>query len=403
MANLFRYSAIDPEGKTRQGQIDADDEAQAKLKLVQQQWVVLELNPVKPAKTGHSLFVRPPLHGEALAAWTLQLATLLEAKLPLERALVSLLDELSTTPQQQLMQSLQAHVQGGGSFADAMAQHPHVFNASYVAVVTAGEQSGQLARVLKFQADTLLAQETLKHKLLASATYPMIVLVLAAVILLFLMTYVVPQIAGVFSQSQKSLPALTVVMLQLSDWTRSMGVWAGLLGVLLVAGFLRARKTQRGREWVDARMLRLPLLGRLLNDYFASRFASTLGMLLNAGVPMMKAMRTAADVVSNQRLKTQIEECAALVREGAPLGAALHTKSQLPKLLVTFVKLGEQTGQLAPMLQSVSQQLSEQMQRRTTKLIAVLEPALIVLMGVVVTLIVLAVLLPMIQLNELIL
>lgn len=403
MVKLFEYAAIDPTGKTRKGQVEANDEIQAKAKLGQQQWVVLELKHIKSTKSKLALWSRNPLKGEALAVWTLQLATLIEAKLPLEWALLSLQDELSKSQQLQLIQTLQADVQGGSSFADALAQHPHVFDASYVAVVAAGEQSGQLGRVLKFQADTLLGQETLKHKLLASATYPMIVLVLAAVILLFLMTYVVPQIAGVFSQSQQSLPTLTLVMLQLSEWTRSMGVWAALLLVLLLAGLLRARKTQMGREWVDARLLRVPLLGRLLNDYFASRFASTLGMLLNAGVPMMKAMQTAADVVSNQRLKNQIEDCAALVREGAPLGAALQTKCQLPKLLVTFVKLGEQTGQLATMLQSVSQQLSEQMQRRTTKLIAVLEPALIVLMGVVVTLIVLAVLLPIIQMNELVL
>jgi general secretion pathway protein F len=403
MPKLFKYVAVNPAGKTIKGKLEAESEAQARTQLEQQDGVVLQLE-VLQAQTpaNHQLWARSPLKGEALATWTLQLATLLEAKLPLERALMSLRDELTHPKQVQLMQAIQTDVQGGGAFAETLARHPHVFEPSYVAVVAAGEQSGQLGRVLKFQAETLLAQETLKNRLLASATYPMIVLVLAAVILLFLMTYVVPQIASVFSQSKQSLPTLTVVMLQLSDWTRSYGLWAALGIGLGVVVLLRMRQNPNGQQWVDARMLTLPLLGKLLNEFFAARFASTLSMLLHAGVPMMKAMQTAADVVSNQHLRMQIVACSGLVREGAPLGAALQTKTSLPKLLVTFVKLGEQTGQLPQMLHSVSHQLSEQMQRRTSKLISRLEPALIVLMGVVVTLIVLAVLMPIIQMNELV-
>ena len=402
MAKLFYFVAVNPVGKTTKGKLEAESEAQARAQLEQQDLVVLQLTAIEQTPNRQHTWARSPLKGEALATWTLQLATLLEAKLPLERALVSLRDELTHPKQVQLMQAIQNDVQGGGAFAGALARHPHVFEPSYIAVVAAGEQSGQLGRVLKFQAETLLSQEKLKNRLLASATYPMIVLVLAAVILLFLMTYVVPQIASVFSQSKQSLPTLTVVMLQLSDWTRSYGLWAAMGMALGVALLLRMRQNPKGQQWVDAHMLALPLLGKLLNEFFAARFASTLAMLLHAGVPMMKAMQTAADVVSNQHLRLQIVACTSLVREGAPLGAALQTKTELPKLLVTFVKLGEQTGQLPQMLQSVSHQLSEQMQRRTTKLISILEPALIVLMGVVVTLIVLAVLMPIIQMNELV-
>jgi general secretion pathway protein F len=403
MSKLFKFVVVDPSGKTIKGKLEADSEAQARAQLEQQDGVVLQLAVLQTqTSANHQLWARSPLKGEALATWTLQLATLLEAQLPLERALVSLRDELTQPKQVHLMQSIQSDVQGGGAFSEALARHPHVFEPSYVAVVAAGEHSGQLGRVLKFQAETLLAQENLKNRLLASATYPMIVLVLAAVILLFLMTYVVPQIASVFSQSKQSLPTLTVVMLKLSDWTGSYGLWAALGVVLGAVVLLRMRRHPSGRQWVDSRILALPLLGKLLNEFFAARFASTLAMLLHAGVPMMKAMQTAANVVSNQHLRLQILACTSLVREGAPLGAALQTKTSLPKLLVTFVKLGEQTGQLPQMLQSVSHQLSENMQRRTSKLISILEPALIVLMGVVVTLIVLAVLMPIIQMNELV-
>ena len=222
----------------------------------------------------------------------------------------------------------------------------------------------------------------------------------ALAIVIFLVTSVVPQVAGVFAGTKRQLPMLTVAMLGLSDFVRHWG-WLVLgLAALGITGFRMALRQPALRLKFDAAWLRLPLVGRLARGYNSARFASTLAMLTAAGVPILKALQAAADTLSNQALRADALEALVRVREGAPLGSALAQHGRFPGLLGMFAKLGEQTGQLPLMLQRAAQQLSTEVQRRAMALATVLEPLLIVAMGGMVMLIVLAVLMPIMELNQ---
>jgi general secretion pathway protein F len=281
-----------------------------------------------------------------------------------------------------------------------MAQHPAEFSALYTAVISAGEQGGNLGQVLTQLADDLQDQQTLKAKLLSASLYPAIVSLIALVIVIFLLSSVVPQVAQVFSGSQRKLPGLTVAMLSVSDFVRNQGWLLLLLLALAWAAFHQAMKKMALRIQFDAAFLRLPVVGRLATGYNTARFASTLAMLTGAGVPILKAMQSAADTLSNQAMRNDVLDALVLVREGAPLAMALGQKKRFPSLLAMFARLGEQTGQLPVMLQRAAQQLSADVQRRAMALATILEPLLIVLMGGIVMLIVLAVLMPIMELNQ---
>jgi len=219
------------------------------------------------------------------------------------------------------------------------------------------------------------------------------------VIVIFLVSYVVPQVAQVFAGGKRSLPFLTVAMLAISSFVRSWG-WLVTLGLTGAAGLLvLARRNEASRERIDAVWLTLPLVGRLSRGYNAARFASTLAMLASSGVPILKALQAAAETLSNRAMRADALDALARVREGAPLGAALAAKKRFPGLLSMFARLGEQTGQLPTMLDRAARQLGTEVQRRALQIATLLEPLLIVVMGAVVMVIVLAVLLPIIQIN----
>ncbi|MFN3493946.1 MAG: type II secretion system F family protein, partial [Hydrogenophaga sp.] len=251
-------------------------------------------------------------------------------------------------------------------------------------------------------ADDLENREALKNKLIAASLYPAIVTVVAIVIVVFLVSYVVPQVAGVFEGSKRALPALTVAMIAISDFVRAYGWW--LLGGLALAslGVVFARRQAPLRLRMDAAWLRLPLVGRLARGYNAARFSATLAMLASAGVPILRALQTAAETLSNTAMRADALDALVMVREGAPLASALASKKRFPALVSMFARLGEQTGQLPAMLGRAADQLSAEVQRRAMHMATILEPLLIVTMGVVVMLIVLAVLMPIIQLNQLV-
>ncbi len=400
----YAFEALSADGQTRKGTLEADSAKAARTQLRTQGLVPLSVEAVQAAKAGSAgaLFTRRVLGAQALAVWTRQLAGLVGAGLPLERALASLSSEAESEAERNLVADLRAEVNSGSTFGRALAQHPREFSAIYVAVVGAGEQSGNLALVLEHLAQDLEDQQVLNAKLLGAALYPAIVSLVALAIVLFLVTYVVPQVASVFAGSKRALPFLTVLMLGLSDVVRSYG-WL-MLG-LLVLGIGAARWALRAPELryrFDAVWLGLPIIGRLSRSYNAARFASTLAMLAAAGVPILKALQAASDTLSNQAMRRDAQDALVAVREGAPLASALAQKKRFPGLLSMFARLGEQTGQLPLMLQRAASQLSSEVQRRAMQLATLLEPLLIVLMGLVVMLIVLAVLLPIIQMNQLV-
>lgn len=409
----YSFEALSANGETRKGTIDADSAKAARSLLRTQSLVPMVVVAVSAtaadkaagaSRSGLNVTLWTPrvFNATALSIWTRQIAGLVSSGLPLERALTALADEADSEPQRNLVAALRSEVNGGTSFATALAQHPREFSNTYCAVVGAGEHSGNLGLVLERLADDLEQSQALKSQLIGASLYPGIVTLVAIVIVTFLLAYVVPQVAQVFAGSKRALPMLTVIMLGLGSFVRNQG-WTILLALILIAGGARiawARATFRDK--FDAAWLNVPILGRLARGYNAARFASTLAMLAAAGVPILKALQAAADTLSNRAMRADALDALVLVREGAPLAAALSQKKRFPGLLGMFARLGEQTGQLPVMLDRAAKQLSTEVQRRALQLATLLEPLLIVTMGLVVMLIVLAVLLPIIQLNQLV-
>ena len=403
----FRFEALDDQGLTRKGVVEADSAKSARSQLRTQALVPLVVEPVGDAPQagsagalGTSLFTRPVFGATALAIWTRQLAGLVSSGLPLERALTALSDEAENERQRHLVAVLRAEVNAGSTFARALQQHPREFADIYCAVIGAGEHSGNLGLVLERLADDLEERQALKAKLVGAALYPAIVTLVAIAIVIFLVSYVVPQVASVFAGTKRALPFLTVAMLAISSFVRNQGLWALGAIVVIAIGARWALSMAVFREKFDAAWLNLPLVGRLARGYNAARFAGTLAMLAGAGVPILKALQAAAETLNNRALRADALDALVLVREGAPLASALAQKKRFPSLLPMFARLGEQTGQLPVMLQRAATQFSTEVQRRALQLATILEPLLIVTMGIVVMLIVLAVLLPIIQLNQ---
>jgi len=400
----YAFEALSTDGQTRKGTLEADSVKSARTQLRGQGLVPMRVDAVQTMheESASTLWRRKVFNAQGLAVWTRQLAGLVVSGLPLERALASLSSEAEGEPERNLVAALRAEVNSGSTFARALGQHPREFSLIYVAVVGAGEQSGNLGLVLEHLAQDLEEQQALHAKLLGAALYPAIVSLVALAIVLFLVTYVVPQVASVFAGSKRALPWLTVLMLTISDLVRNYG-WFMLAA--MAGGYTLARWSLRAPEVrvrFDAAWLGLPILGRLSRSYNAARFASTLAMLAAAGVPILKALQAASETLNNQAMRRDAQDALIAVREGAPLASALSQKKRFPGLLSMFARLGEQTGQLPVMLQRAAAQLSSDVQRRAMQFATLLEPLLIVFMGLVVMLIVLAVLLPIIQMNQLV-
>ena len=397
----YRFEALDGRGKASTGLLEADNAKAARAQLRQRDLVPLAVTPVTAATSDGTApkFTRRVFSATGRAVWTRQLAGLVGSGLPLERALTALAEESENERQRELVAHLKSEVNAGNSFARALATAPREFDDVYRAVVAAGEQSGALGPVLERLADDQEQQQALRTKVLGAMLYPAIVSTVAFIIVIVLVTWVVPQIANTFSSSKRALPFLTVAMLAISSFVRQWGWAVALLMVGGATAFTLARRAEAFRERSDAALLRLPLLGRLARGYNAARFGGTLAMLAGAGVPILKALQAAAETLGNRAMRNDALDALAQVREGAPLGSALAAKKRFPGLLSMFARLGEQTGQLPLMLQRASTQLSAEVQRRAMAAATILEPLLIVGMGIVVVLIMLAVLLPIIQLN----
>ncbi|MDM0011328.1 type II secretion system inner membrane protein GspF [Variovorax sp. J22P168] len=404
----YSFEAIDAQGSARKGVLEADTARAARGMLRAQALIPLAVTPVGSVESGvpaargwrRMLGGRRIFNSTTLAVWTRQIAGLVSSGLSLERALTALTDEAETEAQRDLVASLRAEVNAGSPFGRALSQHPREFSPIYVAVIGAGEQSGNLGLVLERLADDLEQRQALQQKLVGAALYPAIVTLVAIVIVVFLVSYVVPQVANVFAGTKRALPILTVAMLALSAFVRNYG-WLMLVGVVVATIAARMALSRRAlRERFDAAWLNLPLVGKLARGYNAARFASTLAMLATAGVPILRALQAASETLSNTAMRADALDALVLVREGAPLASALAQKKRFPGIVSMFARLGEQTGTLPLMLQRAANQLGAEVQRRAMHLATILEPLLIVAMGGIVMLIVLAVLMPIIQLNQ---
>lgn len=406
----FRFEAVDALGKSEKGVLEADSARQARLALRTRGLTPLTVDAVgasgsfaagsgqRQAQSGF----RSRLSTQEQALITRQLASLLTAGLPLDESLGALADQAERPYVHELLAGIRGEVLAGSPLSQALAQHPRDFPDIYRALVGAGEQSGHLALVLDRLADYVETRNTLTAKIKLAFTYPAIVTLTAFAIVTFLLTYVVPQVVSVFTNTKQQLPLLTTAMLALSNFVRQW--WSAML-LTFLAGIWSARillKQPTLKLAFHTWLLDVPLAGKLIRGYNTARFASTLAILTSAGVPILRALQAAGETLGNLALKANVEDATTRVREGSSLARALATQNRFPPVLVHLIRSGETTGKLPDMLQRAAQGEAQELERRTLFLTGLLEPLLILTMGLVVLLIVLAVLMPIIEINQLV-
>jgi general secretion pathway protein F len=402
----FRYEAVDAGGATRKGVLNADSARAARADLRTQGLVPVVVDAIA-SQVDETGAARRRGFGDKLSTvelslFTRQLASLLEASLPLEQAFTALLEQAERTYVRDLIASIRSEIMAGSSLSTALSQHPRDFADIYRALVASGEQIGQLSRVLSRLADYIERRNSLVQKVRLAFTYPAIVTVVAFAIVIFLLTYVVPQIVSVFANTKQKLPLLTVIMLAISDFVRHYG-WIVAVAVVAAGWAWRtALKNPAVRMGWHRWLLNAPMYGRFERSLNTARFASTLAITTGSGVPILRALQTSRDTLSNVAMRAQVEEATASVREGAGLARALSAHKHFPPMLIHMIRAGEVTGELPAMLDRAASAQEQDLERRALTIAGLLEPALILAMGVVVLLIVLAVLMPIIEINQMV-
>ena len=396
----FRYEAVDAAGKSRQGLIDAETSRQVREQLRGAGLFPIAIEAANVGATG--AIDRTRLSASSLSLVTRLLATLTRSGMPLDTALSAVAEQLDDVRAANLVTSLRAQVAAGEPLAGALARWPRTFSELYRGLVGVGAETGRLSEVLARLADYLEARDALRQKFTLALIYPALVTAIALAVIAVLLAYVVPQVVSVYQQSRQTLPWLTQALIALSGFFRATGgYWLVAIVVAIIAFSLANRRAAFRARW-HAALLRMPVAGRLVAAIDTARFASTLAILTASGAPLLRALDAARNVVWSLPLRAAAHAAAGLVREGVSLARALKEQKIFPPLLVHLVANGEQSGQLAPMLERAAALLEQESERRITWFAALVQPALIVAMGAIVLVLVLAIMLPIVSMNQLI-
>ena len=403
----FHYNALDAAGKPSNGMIEADSARLARAQLRETGLFVVELDALSDtsAQKGARNFKLPFRKRIPLSEVSLmlrQLATLLEAGLPLEQALAVLIEQGDNPAMRQVIAAMRSEVLAGNTLARAMEKHEDTFPEIHRALIRAGEESGELATVMDKLASYSEAQQALRQKIGLAMVYPAIVITVAVLVVGGLLIFVVPPVVEVFQQTKQALPILTRLLIALSDFI--VAAWPYLIVFFALAGFAayRALRMEAIRYQFHLKLLSLPIVGKLIRGSNTARMASTLSILAGSGVGLLTSLNAACGVLNNLPMRRALEDAALKVREGVTLSRALAVSGLFPPVLVHLIASGEQSGRLDTMLDRVAKQQTQEVSGFTTALTSILEPVLILFMGAVVLLIVLAILLPIIQMNQMV-
>ncbi len=405
---VYDYQALDAKGKSISGIIDADGAQAARQKIRSMGNFPVSVKEVSESESGKEaksialtgLFSR--VTPAQVSLWTRQLATLTGAGFPLVSALTTLVSQTKTQGFTKIVARIKDSIVEGNSFASSLTLYPSVFSQIYVNMVRAGETSGTLEIVLQRLADIMEKQQELKSRIQTAMAYPILMTVIGSLVLFFLMTFVVPNITTIFTDMNQALPAPTRFLIAASDLFKRYW-W--LLVVMIIAALvaLKAfRKTDRGLAATDRMMLRLPVVGPLLKKIAVARFARTLASLLENGVTMLPALEIVRNVTGNVVISSLIENASGEVEKGQGLGLALGADQVFPDLAVQMVQVGEQSGELEPMLYKIAEVYENEVQSSIMSMMAMLEPVMILVMAAVVLFIVLSICLPIFEMNQLV-
>lgn len=405
--SAFDFVGVDAHGKRHKGVMDADSPRHARQLLRDKGWVPIDIMPARERTTNSSgipsfSFLRPTLGAQDLAMITRQLSTLVQAGLTIDEALRSVAQQNEKPTNQRLLTAVRARVLEGFSLAQALADFPQAFPSLYRSTVAAGERAGHLDLVLSRLADYTESRYDTRRKVQGALIYPAILTVLSLIIVVGMLTYVVPDIAKVFINQGQQLPLITRMLMATSD---GLQAHIGTIVLLLLAAgwiFWRLLQKETFRFRWHRFMLRLPVVGKLVRDAQSARFVSTLGILTRSGVPLVDALRISADVVDNLPMRAAVSQAADRVTEGGRLAPALDQSRLFPAMMTNMIASGEASGELDDMLYRTGQMQEKSLTGSIATLVGLFEPMMLLMMAGVVLIIVLAIMLPIVQMNNLV-
>lgn len=401
----FEFQALDARGKTAKGVLEADNARHARSLLRERKLapvsVTLASQQEKLLASGKQWFKRNITAAE-LALLTRQLATLVEAALPIEGALLAVAEQCDKPRLKNMMMTVRSKVVEGYSLAEGLAEFPYVFDHLFRSMVAAGEKSGHLDQVLNRLADYTEQRQHMRNQILMASIYPIVMVVVAIAIIGILLSFVVPKITEQFEYMGQQLPTLTRFMIGASEFVQSYGLWLVLAVVLAVSLWQRLLQRPAVRLSYDKRLLRFGMIGRIVSSINTARFARTLSILNASGVPLLEAMRISADVLSNTHMKNSVADATARVREGTSLRAALEQTKLFPPMMLHMIASGEKSGQLDGMLERAANTLDREFEMTMTVSLEIFKPAVVIVLAIIVFLIVLSILLPILELNNMI-
>lgn len=406
---VYDYTALDAKGKSISGIIDADGAAAARQKIRSAGNYPVDLREVKDGVTEKSerpsislsrffTHIRPA----EVTMMTRQLATLIGAGFPLVSALETLMAQTHSPGLKKTVAGIKDALVEGSSFANALGKYPSVFSPIYINMVRAGETSGTLEIVLERLADITEKQEALKNRMITAMIYPLLILLISMLILGFLLYYVTPKIMTMFTDMRQELPLPTQILIGISDLFKSYGWLLALIFIAALVALARLRKSIKGRQWLDKTVLKFPITGSLIRKLAATRFARTLGSLLDNGVSMMPALAIVKNIVGNVQIAQVVENASVEVGKGQSLGKALDAGQAFPPLAIQMIQVGEQSGNLEEMLGKVADIFEKDVETTVMRLTALLEPIMVLVMAGIVLFIVLSICLPIFEMNQLI-
>jgi general secretion pathway protein F len=407
----YEYQALDTTGRTVKGVLEGDAERSVRSQLRERGLTPLNVVPIhgearRPRDAsrapGASFAMRRKISGRDLALLTRQFSTLVQAGLTIEECLNALIEQAESPRTRNVLAGVRGRVLEGQSLARALGEFPQAFPDIYRNMVDAGEASGKLDVILDRLADYTENRQALQNKVQLAFIYPALVTFVAVAVVSFLLVYVVPQVTRVFVDTGQTLPLPTRILIGVSDFVRAGGYWwiAGIVAIVIAAR-LALKEPHLRAKW-HATVLRLPVIGRLVRGINAARLTSTLGILTASGIPLLNAMQSAVQVVNNIPMRRAVEEALRQVREGGALARALGKSKLFPPLVIHLIASGEQSGKLDLMLVRAAQAQTRELENWVSALTALLEPVLILVMGGIVLFIVIAIMLPIIEMNQLV-